>query len=82
MRYGSIGWSVGAVLGYQVAAGSSKRVVGLIGDGSFQLTVQVGPGRATSGSGGGPVPRGELSIGGIELRPPLTEVQGPLRVCG
>ena len=42
MRYGSIGWSVGAVLGYQVAAGSSKRVVGLIGDGSFQLTAQVG----------------------------------------
>ena len=38
MQYGSIGWSVGATLGY--AAGSSRRVISLIGDGSFQLTAQ------------------------------------------
>jgi TPP-dependent 2-oxoacid decarboxylase len=38
MQYGSIGWSVGAVLGY--ALGSTDRVVGLIGDGSFQMTAQ------------------------------------------
>jgi pyruvate decarboxylase len=40
MQYGSIGWSVGAVLGYAVGAGDASRVVGLIGDGSFQLTAQ------------------------------------------
>jgi pyruvate decarboxylase len=40
MRYGSIGWSVGATLGYALAAGRSRRVVALIGDGSFQLTAQ------------------------------------------
>lgn len=38
MQYGSIGWSVGATLGY--AAGSSRRVISLIGDGSFQMTAQ------------------------------------------
>jgi len=40
MQYGSIGWSVGAVLGYALGAGDSRRVIGLIGDGSFQLTAQ------------------------------------------
>jgi len=40
MQYGSIGWSVGAALGYQIAAGSERRVIALIGDGSFQLTAQ------------------------------------------
>ncbi len=38
MQYGSIGWSVGATLGY--ALGSPRRVVALIGDGSFQMTAQ------------------------------------------
>ena len=38
MQYGSIGWSVGATLGY--ALGSSRRVVTLVGDGSFQMTAQ------------------------------------------
>lgn len=40
MRYGSIGWSVGALLGYATACAGDKRVIGLIGDGSFQMTVQ------------------------------------------
>ncbi|MDD5303873.1 MAG: thiamine pyrophosphate-binding protein [Elusimicrobia bacterium] len=40
MQYGSIGWAVGAALGVSVAAGPAKRVVALIGDGSFQLTAQ------------------------------------------
>jgi pyruvate decarboxylase len=43
MRYGSIGWSVGAVLGYSLAARGKKRVLALIGDGSFQMTAQVWP---------------------------------------
>jgi pyruvate decarboxylase len=38
MKYGSIGWSVGATLGYSI--GSDRRVVALIGDGSFQMTAQ------------------------------------------
>ncbi|KAK1677709.1 hypothetical protein QYE76_038557 [Lolium multiflorum] len=39
MQYGSIGWSVGALLGY--AQGSKdKRVIACIGDGSFQVTAQ------------------------------------------
>jgi TPP-dependent 2-oxoacid decarboxylase len=43
MQYGSIGWSVGAVLGYAVATKpKSRRVVAMIGDGSFQMTAQVG----------------------------------------
>jgi TPP-dependent 2-oxoacid decarboxylase len=42
LRYGSIGWSVGATLGYALgAAGAGRRVVALIGDGSFQMTAQV-----------------------------------------
>ena len=38
MQYGSIGWSVGATLGY--ALGGARRVITLIGDGSFQMTAQ------------------------------------------
>ena len=41
MQYGSIGWSVGALLGYQRALQGSKRVLAFIGDGSFQVTAQV-----------------------------------------
>uniref|UniRef100_A0A0E0EGH4 pyruvate decarboxylase n=1 Tax=Oryza meridionalis TaxID=40149 RepID=A0A0E0EGH4_9ORYZ len=40
MQYGSIGWSVGALLGYAQALGQDKRVVACIGDGSFQVTAQ------------------------------------------
>lgn len=36
MQYGSIGWSVGATLGYAQAA-TDKRVISFIGDGSFQV---------------------------------------------
>lgn len=39
MQYGSIGWSVGATLGYAMAA-PDRRVIACIGDGSFQLTAQ------------------------------------------
>ncbi|ESW06802.1 hypothetical protein PHAVU_010G078000 [Phaseolus vulgaris] len=39
MQYGSIGWSVGATLGYAQAV-PQKRVISCIGDGSFQVTVQ------------------------------------------
>ncbi|CAK8574891.1 unnamed protein product [Lathyrus sativus] len=39
MQYGSIGWSVGATLGYAQAV-PSKRVIACIGDGSFQVTAQ------------------------------------------
>jgi len=40
MQYGSIGWSVGATLGYQAAVAGERRVLALIGDGSFQMTAQ------------------------------------------
>lgn len=40
MQYGSIGWSVGALLGMQMALHDKKRVIGLIGDGSFQMGAQ------------------------------------------
>lgn len=40
MQYGSIGWSVGALLGMQAALHHQKRVIGLIGDGSFQMSAQ------------------------------------------
>ena len=41
MQYGSIGWSVGAVLGYAMAGREvNKRVIAMIGDGSFQMTAQ------------------------------------------
>ncbi|KAJ0923564.1 putative pyruvate decarboxylase [Helianthus annuus] len=39
MQYGTIGWSVGATLGYAQAA-TNKRVIACIGDGSFQVTAQ------------------------------------------
>ncbi|KAK9057800.1 hypothetical protein SSX86_022638 [Deinandra increscens subsp. villosa] len=39
MQYGSIGWSVGATLGYAQAA-TGKRVIACIGDGSFQVIAQ------------------------------------------
>ncbi|MHB0975592.1 MAG: thiamine pyrophosphate-binding protein [Candidatus Aquicultorales bacterium] len=39
MQYGSIGWSVGASLGYALGA-PDRRVIAMIGDGSFQLTGQ------------------------------------------
>ncbi|KAJ7294355.1 hypothetical protein O6H91_20G032800 [Diphasiastrum complanatum] len=39
MQYGSIGWAVGALLGYAQAA-KDKRVIACIGDGSFQVTAQ------------------------------------------
>jgi glyoxylate carboligase len=37
MQYGSIGWSVGATLGYAQAV-PNKRVIACIGDGSFQVS--------------------------------------------
>ena len=40
MQYGSIGWSVGATLGYSLACKTDHRVLAFIGDGSFQLTAQ------------------------------------------
>ncbi|GAA6614636.1 thiamine pyrophosphate-binding protein [Scytonema sp. NUACC26] len=40
MQYGSIGWAVGALLGYTLGLGQQKRAIALIGDGSFQLTAQ------------------------------------------
>ncbi|MCH2179137.1 MAG: thiamine pyrophosphate-dependent enzyme [Mariniblastus sp.] len=40
MQYGSIGWSVGALLGTQAALGDKRRAIALIGDGSFQMTAQ------------------------------------------
>lgn len=40
MQYGSIGWSVGATLGYAMATVGKRRVISMIGDGSFQLTAQ------------------------------------------
>lgn len=40
MQYGSIGWAVGALLGMQAAYRDKKRVIALIGDGSFQVSAQ------------------------------------------
>ena len=42
MQYGSIGWSVGATLGYAQAA-KEKRVITFIGDGSFQVKLLIIP---------------------------------------
>jgi pyruvate decarboxylase len=39
MQWGSIGWSVPATFGYAVGAGN-RRIIAMIGDGSFQLTAQ------------------------------------------
>ena len=42
MQYGSIGWSVGAALGFSVAACKmDKRLILFVGDGCFQVTAQV-----------------------------------------
>lgn len=40
MQYGSIGWSVGALLGISLAEGRQRHVLALVGDGSFQMTAQ------------------------------------------
>lgn len=40
LQYGSIGWSVGATLGVQAAFLQKRRVIALIGDGSFQMSAQ------------------------------------------
>jgi pyruvate decarboxylase len=39
MQWGSIGWSVSATFGYAVGA-RNRRIIAMIGDGSFQLTAQ------------------------------------------
>lgn len=39
MQYGSIGWSVGATLGYCLGA-PQRKIITCVGDGSFQLTAQ------------------------------------------
>jgi pyruvate decarboxylase len=39
MQWGSIGWSVPATFGYSVGA-RNRRIIAMIGDGSFQLTAQ------------------------------------------
>lgn len=39
MQWGSIGWSVPATFGYAVGA-QNRRIIAVIGDGSFQLTAQ------------------------------------------
>jgi len=40
MQYGSIGWSVGALLGMCLGLKNQKRCIAMIGDGSFQVTAQ------------------------------------------
>jgi TPP-dependent 2-oxoacid decarboxylase len=40
MQWGSIGWATPAVLGLALGHGKSRRIVAMIGDGSFQLTAQ------------------------------------------
>jgi hypothetical protein len=40
MQYASIGWSVGATLGYALAR-PDRRVMTILGDGAFQMTAQV-----------------------------------------
>jgi len=40
MQFGSIGWSVGATMGYATNKANKRNVIALIGDGSFQLTAQ------------------------------------------
>jgi TPP-dependent 2-oxoacid decarboxylase len=36
-QFGSIGWAVGATLGYSIGLGPKKRLIASIGDGSFQV---------------------------------------------
>lgn len=40
MQYGSIGWSVGATLGLAMAEQGRRRIISMIGDGSFQMGAQ------------------------------------------
>ena len=40
MQWGSIGWSVPASFGYAMGLEAGRRLVSVIGDGSFQLTAQ------------------------------------------
>ena len=40
MQYGSIGWAVGAALGYAAGVRGKKRLILSVGDGSFQVTAQ------------------------------------------
>src|SRR5258706_3246080 len=40
MQWGSIGWAVPATFGYAMGLESDRRLVSMIGDGSFQLTAQ------------------------------------------
>jgi pyruvate decarboxylase len=40
MQWGSIGWAVGAAFGYAMGLEPDRRLVAVIGDGSFQLTAQ------------------------------------------
>jgi TPP-dependent 2-oxoacid decarboxylase len=40
MQWGSIGWSVGAAFGYAMGLEPGRRLLSVIGDGSFQLTAQ------------------------------------------
>src|SRR3989440_147631 len=40
MQWGSIGWSVGASFGYALGLEPGRRLVSMIGDGSFQFTAQ------------------------------------------
>ena len=40
MQYGSIGWAVPASFGYAKGLEPDRRLVSVIGDGSFQLTAQ------------------------------------------
>lgn len=40
LQYGAIGWSVGATMGFALGA-PERRMLSLIGDGSFQIAAQV-----------------------------------------
>ena len=40
MQWGSIGWSVPATFGYALGLETNRRLISMIGDGSFQLTAQ------------------------------------------
>src|SRR5579864_7962223 len=40
MQWGSIGWAVPATFGYAMGLEADRRLVSMIGDGSFQLTAQ------------------------------------------
>ena len=40
MQWGSIGWSVPATFGYGLGLEAGRRIIAMIGDGSFQLTAQ------------------------------------------